>query len=114
MTTSVCREDCREDSPGRDTCQIWFKHHFTYSVESKIPWCLTQLNIVTNSDITSVQNHFNYILIFGHCGMDVLLDTYCQCRKDTDSRCQSKESIDIIDSFDVEEDFDVLLQVTEP
>ena len=75
---------------------FWYAHRFKYSVKSKILWRLAERSGVTERDAISVQKHFDHNLKHGR--MRELFRTFRRKGRLTD----------IIDSIDVDKDFDML------
>jgi hypothetical protein len=75
---------------------FWFKHRFKYSVKSKILWRLAERSGVTERDAISVQKHFDHNLKHGR-----MRELFRSFRR-------KGRLADIIDSIDVDKDFDTL------
>jgi len=76
--------------------KFWFKFRFKYSIKSKIFWRMAERNGICDRDAISVQKHFDHILKHGR--MRDLFRVF---------RCKGRLT-DVIDSIDIENDFNVL------
>lgn len=75
---------------------FWYTHRFKYSVKSKILWRLAERSGVTERDAISVQKHFDHNLKHGR-----MRELFRSFRR-------KGRLADIIDSIDVDKDFDTL------
>ena len=75
---------------------FWYTHRFKYSVKSKILWRLAERSGVTKRDAISVQKHFDHNLKHGR-----MRELFRSFRR-------KGRLADIIDSIDVDKDFDML------
>jgi len=75
---------------------FWYSHRFKYSVKSKILWRLAERSGVTERDAISVQKHFDHNLKHGR-----MRELFRSFRR-------KGRLADIIDSIDVDKDFDML------